>query len=205
MSSAPASSAASSVASSVALAASTVICALRSNIHDTELAEPRLPPARWKAWRISATVRLTLSVVVSIRIAAPPGPYPSYMTSSYCTPSSSPVPFLTARSMLSDGMFSALAASMAVRRRALPLGSPPPCLAAIVISRISLVKAAPRLASVTAFLRLICFHLLWPAMAPNLQRSPIRVEHVFEPHPAPVEVQVHADGRGGAGVAEEQL
>src|SRR2546422_5859014 len=52
-----------------------------------------------------------------------------------------------ARSMLSHGMFSALAASMAVRRRGFPAGSPPPCRAAMVISRISLVKAAPRLAS----------------------------------------------------------
>src|SRR2546427_248109 len=69
-----------------------------------------------------------------------------------------------ARSMLSSGMFSALAASIAVRSRALPSGSPPPCFAAMVISRISLVKSAPRRASVTAFLRLICFHLLWPAM-----------------------------------------
>src|SRR3989441_9348235 len=66
--------------------------------------------------------------------------------------------------MLSSGMFSALAASIAVRSRALPAGSPPPCFAAMVISRISLVKSAPRRASVTAFLRLICFHLLWPAM-----------------------------------------
>jgi len=66
--------------------------------------------------------------------------------------------------MLSQGMFSALAASMAVRRRAFPAGSPPPCRAAIVISRITLVKAAPRLASVTAFFLFICFHLLWPAM-----------------------------------------
>src|SRR2546430_1439163 len=46
-----------------------------------------------------------------------------------------------ARSMLSCGMFSALAASMAVRRRGLPARSPPPCLAATVISRITLVKA----------------------------------------------------------------
>src|SRR5437016_2148573 len=87
-------------------------------------------------------------------------------------PSSSPVPFLTARSMLSSGMFSALAASMAVRSRAFPAGSPPPCLAAMVISRISLVKRAPRRASVTAFLRLICFHLLWPAMGSKLQLDP---------------------------------
>src|SRR5256886_12646529 len=69
-----------------------------------------------------------------------------------------------ARSMLSHGMFSALAASMAVRRRGFPAGSPPPCRAAIVISRITLVKAAPRLASATAFFLLICFHLLWPAI-----------------------------------------
>src|SRR6266567_229421 len=137
--------------------------------------------------------------------AAPPGPYASYVTSSYVTPSSSPVPFLTARSMLSSGMFSALAASMAVRSRALPAGSPAPCLAAIVISRISLVKSAPRRASVTAFFRLICFHLLWPAMAPNLQRSPIRVEHVLEPHPAPVEVQVHEAGRAVAVLEHDQF
>ena len=38
-------------------------------------------------------------------------------------------------------------------------------LAATVISRITLVQEEARLASVTAFLRLICFHLLWPAMA----------------------------------------
>src|SRR5207249_3690013 len=52
-----------------------------------------------------------------------------------------------ARSMLSSGMFSALAASMAVRSRALPSGSPPPWRAAMVISRISLVKTAPRFRS----------------------------------------------------------
>src|ERR687884_2171490 len=80
-------------------------------------------------------------------------------------PSSSPVPFLIARSMLSHGMFTALAASMAVRRRGLPPGSPPPALAATVISRMTLVQDDARRASVTAFLRLICFHLLWPAIA----------------------------------------
>src|ERR1051325_9234798 len=205
MSSAPASSAASITVSSSARVASTVIWALRSNIHATEFAARRLPPWRWNTCRISATVRLALSVVASMSSAAPPGPYASYVTSSYVTPSSSPVPFLTARSMLSSGMFSALAASMAVRSRALPAGSPPPCLAAIVISRISLVKSAPRRASVTAFFRLICFHLLGPAMAPNLQRSPIRVEHVFEPHPAPVEVQVHEAGRAVAVLEHDQF
>src|SRR5687767_12897614 len=70
-----------------------------------------------------------------------------------------------ARSMLSHGMLTALAASIAVRRRGLPPGSPPPALAATVISRITLVQDEARRESVTAFLRLICFHLLWPAMA----------------------------------------
>src|SRR5689334_24378955 len=67
--------------------------------------------------------------------------------------------------MLSFGMFTALAASMAVRRRGLPSGSPPPLLDATVISRMTLVHDDARRASVTAFLRLICFHLLWPAIA----------------------------------------
>src|SRR5919112_5928488 len=80
-------------------------------------------------------------------------------------PSSSPVPFLMARSMFSPGIFTALAASIAVRRRGLPPGSPPPLRAATVISRMTLVQDEARLASVIAFLRLICFHLLWPAIA----------------------------------------
>src|SRR5690348_10650670 len=67
--------------------------------------------------------------------------------------------------MLSQGMLTALAASIAVRSRGLPPGSPPPLLAATVISRMTLVQDEARRASVTAFLRLICFHLLWPAMA----------------------------------------
>src|SRR4051794_13704114 len=62
-------------------------------------------------------------------------------------------------------MFTALAASIAVRSRGLPPGSPPPLLAATVISRMTFVQEDARRASVTAFFRLICFHLLWPAMA----------------------------------------
>src|SRR5215217_5268653 len=73
--------------------------------------------------------------------------------------------------MLSQGMLTALAASIAVRRRGLPPGSPPPLLAATVISRMTLVQDEARRASVTAFLRLICFHLLWPAMANSLMRA----------------------------------
>jgi hypothetical protein len=57
--------------------------------------------------------------------------------------------------MFSAGMLAALALSTASRRRGLKFGSPPPERAATVISRISLVNCAPRLASVTAFFRLI--------------------------------------------------
>src|ERR1017187_9662010 len=59
-------------------------------------------------------------------------------------------------------MFSFLAARMAVRRRGFESGSPPPTRAAMVISRITLVKARPRLASVAAFLCLIVAHLECP-------------------------------------------
>src|SRR6266567_2426952 len=67
-----------------------------------------------------------------------------------------------ARLMLSAGMFSALAAAMAPRRRGLPSGSPPPCLAAMVISVIRRVKILPRLASRAPFLCLIVAHFEWP-------------------------------------------
>src|SRR5690606_11093936 len=72
--------------------------------------------------------------------------------SSYSTPSSSPVAFLIARSITSLDMFDDNALSTAARRRGLLFGSPPPARAATPISRISLVKILPRLASL-AFLR----------------------------------------------------
>src|ERR1700683_768950 len=68
-----------------------------------------------------------------------------------------------ARLMLSLGMFSALAAAMALRRRGLPSGSPPD-LAAMVISLISWVNILPRLASSAPFLCLIVAHFEWPDM-----------------------------------------
>src|ERR1700683_2175221 len=68
-----------------------------------------------------------------------------------------------ARLMLSFGMFSALAAAMALRRRGLPSGSPPD-LAAMVISLISWVKILPRFASSAPFLCLIVAHFEWPDM-----------------------------------------
>src|ERR1700684_2584132 len=64
--------------------------------------------------------------------------------------------------MFSCGMFSALAARIAVRSRGFPSGSPPPPLAAIVISLIKRVKIFPRLASSAPFLCLIVAHLEWP-------------------------------------------
>src|SRR5690242_1786743 len=73
-----------------------------------------------------------------------------------------------ARLMLSAGMFTPLAAAIAVRRRGLPSGSPPPARAATVISLMIVVKALPRLASAAAFLCLIECHLECPDMAPPL-------------------------------------
>src|SRR6202795_4851580 len=68
-----------------------------------------------------------------------------------------------ARLMLSAGMFSALAAAIAPRRRGLVSGSPP-LLAAMEISLIRRVKILPRLASSAPFLCLIVAHLEWPDM-----------------------------------------
>src|SRR5579872_6025513 len=68
-----------------------------------------------------------------------------------------------ARLILSAGMFSALAAAMAVRRRGLVSGSPP-FFAAMLISLIRRVKILPRLASSAPFLCLIVAHFEWPDM-----------------------------------------
>ena len=72
------------------------------------------------------------------------------------------------------GVRQSSAASIAVRRRGLPPGSPPPLRAATVISRMTLVQEDARFASVMAFLRLICFHLLWPAMAELLASASLQ-------------------------------
>src|SRR2546423_5135700 len=66
--------------------------------------------------------------------------------------------------MLSFGMLWARAESMALRRRALPFGSPPPVFAAMVISRESLLKSAPRFVSSAPLKRLTLDHLLCPDM-----------------------------------------
>src|SRR5579872_3866063 len=80
-----------------------------------------------------------------------------------------------ARSILSLGMFSFLACAIAVRNLGLESGSPPPTRAAMVISRITLVKARPRFASVAAFLCLIVAHFEWPdisRLALSLEKLP---------------------------------
>ena len=51
-----------------------------------------------------------------------------------------------------------------MRRRGLPSGSPPPALAAMVISLIRRVKILPRLASSAPFLCLMVAHFEWPDM-----------------------------------------
>src|SRR5690348_16884026 len=65
--------------------------------------------------------------------------------------------------MLSAGIETAFAATIAVRRRGLPSGSPP-LRAAIVISLIRRVNSFPRLASRAAFLCLMVAHLECPDM-----------------------------------------
>src|SRR6266496_6397273 len=66
--------------------------------------------------------------------------------------------------MLSFGMLCPRAAWIALRRRGLPLGSPPPVLAAMVISFDNLLKILPRFASIAPLKRLTFDHLLCPAM-----------------------------------------
>src|SRR6202030_3835973 len=62
-------------------------------------------------------------------------------------------------------MLCARADWMALRRRGLPLGSPPPVFAAMVISFDNLLKILPRLASIAPLKRLTFDHLLCPAIS----------------------------------------
>src|SRR5918999_2029841 len=109
--------------------------------------------------------------------AAPPGPYPSYVISSYDTPGSSPVPRWMARLILSAGMLTDFASAMIVRSRGLLSGSPPLARAATVSSLMMRVKTLPRLASAAPFLCLMVCHLEWPDMAepPNLFRKVVKM------------------------------
>src|SRR5215470_1401084 len=78
--------------------------------------------------------------------------------------------------MLSAGMFSAFAAAMAVRKRGLPSGSPPPLFAAMLISLIRRVKILPRFASSAPFLCLIVAHFEWPDIVrPRIYKSILKI------------------------------
>src|SRR4051812_45803354 len=66
--------------------------------------------------------------------------------------------------MVSLGIEPPLASEIALRRRGLPSGSPPPIRAATVSSLMSFVKSFPRFASRPPFLCFIVAHLEWPLM-----------------------------------------
>src|SRR5437899_1616378 len=87
------------------------------------------------------------------------------------------------------------------------VGSPPPCLAAMMMARLSLLQSLPRLASMAPFLCLIVAQWEWPDMVPPsrwsrpyrsdvarcelfkfLLQRPIALVH-FTPFALPVKVQ----------------
>src|SRR5438132_13898461 len=84
---------------------------------------------------------------------------------SRAAPSPPPVARSMARWMLSRGMFTARARSIANRSRKLASGSPPPSFAASMISLVILVKTTPRLTSAAPFWRLIWLHFECPDIA----------------------------------------
>src|SRR6185295_179445 len=100
--------------------------------------------------------------------------------SSMAAPAISPVPRLIAFIIVSLGMLSALASSIALRKRAFPAGSPPP-RAATVSSLISLENILPRLASMAPFLCLIECHLECPDMITCLRRLRACVDYQSMP------------------------
>src|SRR3990172_10546174 len=77
---------------------------------------------------------------------------------------SSPVPRRIDRSIFSFGMLLSRARSTARRKAKFASGSPPPSLAAMLISRANRVKTLPRRASLAAFLRFMVDHLECPDM-----------------------------------------
>src|SRR5262245_41910938 len=79
-------------------------------------------------------------------------------------------------------MLAALADSMAALRRMFAFGSPPPCLAATVISRRILEKSFPRCTSALPFFRLICDHRECPDIpSPSLSNGCLEPLHSLEP------------------------
>src|SRR5882724_9513668 len=88
--------------------------------------------------------------------------------------------------MLSPGKLCARAAWIALRRRGFPLGSPPPVLAAMVISFDNLLKILPRFASIAPLKRLTFDHLLCPAMEGVLLLGKV-LTNLHSPETAPRE------------------
>ena len=129
----------------------------------TDPVSPRFPSFLEKFILTVEAERFLLSVTTSTKNATPPGPYPSYLISMYSTPSSSPVPFLTALSIVSFAMFAAFALSIASLSLGLKSTFPPPIFAAIIISLPNLVKAFPLILSCRPFRCFIFTHLLCPA------------------------------------------
>src|ERR1700688_3310823 len=104
-----------------------------------------------------------------------------------------------ARLMLSAGMFSAFAATIAPRSRGLASGSPPPFFAAILISLMRRVKILPRLASSAPFLCLIVAHFEWPDMARP------RSINLVSTRDSPVEsAQAASEYKGESGIITRQ-
>src|SRR5213082_3192665 len=89
--------------------------------------------------------------------------------------------------MLSAGMLAARAASVAALSRRLPLGSPPPCLAATVISRRIFEKSFPRWTSALPFFRLIWDHRECPDLSsPLLSHGCLQSFDALEPAHTPI-------------------
>ena len=139
----------------------------RSNCQATLPSPPKLPPWSSKMRRTIAAVRFRLSVSARRRIATPPGPYPSYVTSMYWTPSRFPEAFLIARSMLSLGMFAALARSIAAASVTFVsgLGS---CRAQTMISRVRRENKLDLFLSCAPLRCLMFAHFECPAITPSM-------------------------------------
>src|SRR2546425_948822 len=95
-----------------------------------------------------------------------------------------------ARFMFSCGMFASSAHSIEAFRRMLALGSPPPFLAATVISRRIFEKSLPRWTSVLPFLRLICDHRECPdiVLPSFVEQHRLECLHPPEPLRSPAEI-----------------
>ena len=154
-SSAPASSATSITLSSVTpSAAGIMIWPSLSKRRDALPGFASSTPFFLKTFETSAAARFLLSVRTRTTIATLPL-IASYWASTISADSSSPVPFLIARSMLSFGICAAFAFAISVRSVGLLSGSPPFAFTTMVISLPSFEKILPFFASAAPFARLI--------------------------------------------------